>query len=300
MSGAGGLSRQYVKLCDLADFDDPELLAMVQEIIPERDARAHIERKAWEFALLALFLREAGRLHERTEALAVGAGDERIVFWLANQVGRVVATDIYGAGGFAAREARASMLEDPREHAPFPFRADRLEVQRMDGRQLSFPDASFDVVFSVSSIEHFGGPADIAAGAREMGRVLRPGGHAVVITECFVSKAFWNSAGVDFALRVASLGRLRRRATPRRRAGVDVLTAREIERWIVEPSGLRLLQPLDRSVSAGSYDNVALLRPGLEPVPRSGSLYPHVLLRFRGSVFTSACLVLRKPGAEAA
>jgi SAM-dependent methyltransferase len=267
---------------------------MVSEIIPERDARSHIERKVWELAMLALFLRDAGRLHDGTEALAVGAGDERIVFWLANRVGRVVATDIYGAGAFAEREAEASMLAEPRGHAPFPYREDRLEVRYMDGRTLEFPDASFDVVFSVSSIEHFGGPADIARAARELGRVLRPGGHAILITECFVHRHPFSAAPVDFALRLASLGRLRRRATPRRRAGVDVLTARELERWIVRPSGLDLLQPLDRSMSGASYENVARLRPGREPEPATGSFYPHVLLKFRGSVFTSVCLVMEK------
>jgi SAM-dependent methyltransferase len=285
-----------VKLCDVADFEDPELLAMVQEIIPERDARAHVERKVWEFAMLALFLREVGRLGDDTEALAVGAGDERIVFWLANRVGRVVATDIYGAGSFAEREAEASMLADPPAHAPFPYREERLEVRGMDGRELAFPDASFDVVFSVSSIEHFGGPADIARGARELGRVLRPGGHAVIITECFVKRHPLSAAPVDFALRLASLGRLRRQATPRRRAGVDVLTEGELERWIVRPSGLELVQSLDRSMSAASYDNIAVLRPGREPEPATGSFYPHVLLKFRGSVFTSVCLALRKRG----
>jgi SAM-dependent methyltransferase len=290
------LSRQYVKLCDVADFEDPELLAIVQEIIPERDARAHVERKVWEFAMLALFLREVGRLGDDTEALAVGAGDERIVFWLANRVGRVVATDIYGAGSFAEREAEASMLADPPAHAPFPYREERLEVRGMDGRELAFPDASFDVVFSVSSIEHFGGPADIARGARELGRVLRPGGHAVIITECFVKRHPLSAAPVDFALRLASLGRLRRQATPRRRAGVDVLTEGELERWIVRPSGLELVQSLDRSMSAASYDNIAVLRPGREPEPATGSFYPHVLLKFRGSVFTSVCLALRKRG----
>ncbi|MEA2198122.1 MAG: hypothetical protein QOJ25_2173 [Solirubrobacteraceae bacterium] len=269
---------------------------MVREILAERDAAAHIERKVWELAMLALFLREVGRLHDGTEALAVGAGDERIVFWLANRLGRVVATDIYGAGEFAEREALPSMLADPGAHAPFPYREDRLEVRYMDGRELAFPDASFDVVFSVSSIEHFGGRADIARGARELGRVLRPGGHAVVITECFVHLAALNAAPVDFALRVASLGRLRRGATPRRRAGVDVLTPRELERWIVRPSGLVLLQPLDVSMSARSYQNVTRLRPGREPEPATGSFYPHILLSFRGSVFTSVCLVMQKPG----
>jgi SAM-dependent methyltransferase len=268
---------------------------MVREIIPERDARAHVERKAWELAMLALFLREVGRLHDGTEALAVGAGDERLVFWLANHVGRVVATDIYGAGSFAEREALASMLADPRAHAPFPYREERLEVQYMDGRELAFPDASFDVVFSVSSIEHFGGPADIARGARELGRVLRPGGHAVIITECFVNRHPLSAAPVDFAVRLASLGRLRRQATPRRRAGVDVLTPRELDRLIVRPSGLALLQPLDRSMSAQSYENVARLRKGRDPEPATGTFYPHVLLEFRGSVFTSVCLALEKP-----
>ena len=284
-----------MKLCDIGDFDDPELLAMIREIIPERDPRAHAERKAWELAMLALFLRDVGMLHDGSEALAIGAGDERIVFWLANRLGRVVATDIYGDGTFARREALESMLTEPKAHAPFAYREDRLEVQYMDGRELTFTDESFDVVFSVSSIEHFGGRSDIARAARELGRVLRPGGYAVIITECFVLRHPLSAAPVDFALRVASLGRLRRRATPRRRAGVDVLTARELERWIIRPSGLTLLQPLDTSLSAASYENVARLRSGTEPRAATGSFYPHVLLRFRGSVFTSVCLAMQKP-----
>jgi ubiquinone/menaquinone biosynthesis C-methylase UbiE len=137
---------------------------------------------------VALGQEETGRMGEQTEALAVGAGDERIVFWLAKRLGRVVATDIYGEGDFAGREARPSMLEDPASHAPFPYREDRLEVRWMDARQLDFPDESFDVVFSLSSFEHFGMPDDIAAAARELGRVLRPGGRAFLATECFIRR----------------------------------------------------------------------------------------------------------------
>src|SRR3954451_3357471 len=136
------LSRQYVKLCDLRDFDDPEILAVLRDILPERAPEAHIERKVWELAMLALFLQEVGRLSESTEALAIGAGNERIVFWLANHLGRVVATDIYGEGEFADREAKASMLDDPKAHAPFPYREDRLEVRYADARRLPFADAS--------------------------------------------------------------------------------------------------------------------------------------------------------------
>ncbi|HEY1359797.1 MAG TPA: class I SAM-dependent methyltransferase [Thermoleophilaceae bacterium] len=244
--------------------------------------------------MLALFLEEAGRLNEETEALGIGAGDERIVFWLANRVGRVVATDIYGQGTFAEQEASASMLADPASRAPFPYREDKLEVRRMDARELDFADESFDVAFSVSAFEHFGGPADIAKAAGELGRVLRPGGHAVVITECWVRLHPLNTAPVDYALKRLSGGRLRSRAERDRRGGVDVLTADEIEAQIVEPSGLRMLQPLDMSLSERSWDNLTRLRPGREPEPRTGSFHPHVLLRFRQSTFTSACVVLEK------
>ena len=140
--------------------------------------------------MLALFLRDVGRLARRAPkrsrwARATSGSSSGWPIALAassppTSMGPVV---------LPQREALASMLTEPRAHAPFPYREDRLEVRYMDGRELAFPDASFDVVFSVSSIEHFGGPRDIARAARELGRVLRPGGHAVIITECFVQPA---------------------------------------------------------------------------------------------------------------
>ena len=291
------LRRRYAKLCDLRDFEDPQLLAAIRDILPERDPLAHIERKVWEMAMLALFLEEAGRLTEDTQALAVGAGDERMVFWLANRVGRVVATDIYGEGEFADREGSDSMLANPAAHAPFPYREDRLEVLWMDGRELDFPDESFDVVFSLSSIEHFGSPTDIARSAAEMGRVLRPGGHAFVVTECLVRLHPLDRAPVDFAIRLATLGRKNRVATLRRRQKLqEAFTPRELERRIVRPSGLRLMQPLDTAVNPESWDNLARYPHGsMELETPSGSFYPHILVQGSRSVFTSACLPLQKP-----
>jgi SAM-dependent methyltransferase len=291
------LSRQYAKLCDLADFRDPALLAAIRDILPERDPEAHIERKVWEFASLALFLRDVGRLGEDTEALAIGAGSERIVFWLTRHLGRVVATDIYGDGAFSSREAPASMLRDPAAHAPYPYREDRLEVRWMDARKLDFPDASFDVVFSLSSIEHFGSPADISRSAAEMGRVLKPGGYAVVVTDCFARRHPLNAAPVDFAVRLAALGTRRRTATLRRRAVLgEVFTPRELITRIVEPSGLRLLQPLDLSLSPATWATATRIFPDGSLEERPGGHYPLVLLRASRSAFSSVFLPLRKPG----
>ena len=54
-----------------------------------------------------------------------------------------------------------------------------LEFARADGRELPFPDGSFDRVFSISVLEHIadGGDADAL---RELARVVRPGGRVVV------------------------------------------------------------------------------------------------------------------------
>jgi SAM-dependent methyltransferase len=272
------LSRHYAKLCDPADFGDIPLLQAVRSLIPEREPRDHVERKAWEMGQLAMFLEDAGRLKEDTEVLAIGAGSERVLFWVANNVRRVVATDVYGTGPFADAEADRSMLDNPTVHAPFPYREDHLEVRFMDARSLDFPDASFDAAFSLSSFEHFGGPGDIAAAARELGRVLKPGGHAFLAVDCFARRHPLDAAPVDFARRVGSLGRRYRAATPRRRAGAgEVLTPREIERLIVRPSGLELMQPLSLELSSVEPD-------------------PLMLLRAKRSLFTSAGLPLRKPG----
>jgi len=290
--------RHLAKLCDVRDFQDPEVLRALRDILPERDPLAHVERKVWEFAMLALFLEGAGRLNEDTAALAIGAGDERMVFWLANRLGRVVASDIYGEGSFAEREATASMLTDPAAHAPFPYREDRLEVVYADARELPFEDESFDVAFSLSSIEHFGGPGDVARAAREMARVLKPGGHALVVTECFVRLHPLETALADSGVRALTLNAKRKGATPRRRL-IEGFTPRELRTRIVRPSGLELMQPLDLSLSPESWENLTITHGDGRLEPATGAFYPHVLLKSGRSVFTSVCLPLRKAPAAA-
>ena len=285
--------RQLAKLCDVRDFEDADVLRMARDILPERDPLAHVERKVWECAMLALFLEDAGRLHDGTSVLAIGAGQERMAFWLANRAGRVVATDTYGEGSFAWREATATMLTDPGAHAPFPYREDRLEVRYADARALPFPDATFDVAFSLSAIEHFGGPADVARSAREMGRVLKPGGHAMVVTECFVRQPR-RAAAADALVRALTLGRRRL---------LEGFTPVELQAWIVEPSRLELTQPLDLSLSSASWENLTIARRDGRLEPATGRFYPHVLIesgrRSGPSVFTSVCLPLRKAPAAA-
>jgi SAM-dependent methyltransferase len=53
------------------------------------------------------------------------------------------------------------------------------EVQYQDARKLAYPDNSFDLVYSISVIEHIPGDGDTEA-LEEFGRVVRPGGVIVV------------------------------------------------------------------------------------------------------------------------
>jgi SAM-dependent methyltransferase len=295
------LSRQYVKLCDVRDFDDPALLERIRSILPGLGPGSELHRKHWEYARLTLFLEDVGMLDGRAQVLSVGAGREEVLYWLAGRVGRVVAADIYGEGEFAEHEAAASMLTDPAAFAPYPYPEERLEVLSTDARALDLPDESFDVVYSLSSIEHFGSSVDIAQAAREIGRVVKPGGYAFVVTECFLRRHPSNSRLLQTAIRAATLGRRFPLSTPRRRSS-DVLTRSELERLIVRPSGLELVQRFDGTVSPETWDNVQTWIGG-ELRPATGERCPHVILQVRSARFpltyvapwTSAALALRKP-----
>ncbi|WP_354699230.1 hypothetical protein DSM112329_04940 [Paraconexibacter sp. AEG42_29] len=288
------LPRHYAGVCRLEDFSDPELAALMDDISPEKPAsRPH--RKAWEFAMGASYLQATGLLDGTKEILDVGAGSEEIAFWLAARARSVTAVDIYGRGAFGTREAKASMLEDPASFAPYDYPQDRLTVRDMDARKLEFPDASFDAVVSFSSIEHFGGFAGIKASAAEIGRVLRPGGRAFLVTETFVKRHPMDTVGVQVAIRTLSLNRKCTGADFKHRS-TEVLSSAELQRLIVKPSGLTLEQPLQLKPSPATLTNLHTVQPDGTTTSATGDPFPHVLVSNGYSTFTSVCLPLVKPG----
>src|SRR4029077_17667689 len=84
-------------------------------------------------------------------------------------------------------EGDPSVLHNPDQFAPFPYRRQSLTFMRMDGRALEFEELSFDVTYSLSSIEHFGGMAGAKQTIREMARVLKHGGILGLATEYVLS-----------------------------------------------------------------------------------------------------------------
>src|SRR5262249_16945777 len=93
----GGVVPRDTPLCELvnpAKWDNPEWLALLGSLGLSFE-RTGMHRKSYEFAQLAYGMKRLGLLHDRTRVLSVGAGHEAVLYWLANHVGLVVATDMY-------------------------------------------------------------------------------------------------------------------------------------------------------------------------------------------------------------
>lgn len=146
-------------------------------------------RKGWEWTQALYGLELLGAINPGAKALGVGAGHEPVLFFLTDHIAEVVGTDLYGnaewskAGG---KEADKTILENAARYCPRPFDRSRLTLMMMDGTRLQFPDSSFDFVWSLSSIEHFGSHEAARQSVREMGRVTRPGGFVVIATEFII------------------------------------------------------------------------------------------------------------------
>lgn len=178
------------KVCNLEDFGDPQLRRIIRDVLAVEAARRGEAfpqgceyRKHWEVAMAVRALAAAGALREDAELLGVGAGNEPTLFHLTRFVRRVFATDLYLSGGDWEESASAPMLTDPGRFYGAPWHARRLVVQHMDALDLRYEDASFDGVFSSSSLEHFGGLAEVRQALDEIHRVLKPGGVLSLSTE---------------------------------------------------------------------------------------------------------------------
>ena len=199
-------------------------------------------------------------LDDTTRIVSVGAGHEALLYWLANAAGYVLATDLYQGAwqSEGALEGDIRVLAHPEEFAPFEYRRDRLRFLQMNGTALGVRDASFDVAYSLSSIEHFGGVEGARAAVAEMGRVVRPDGIVVVATEQVVS------------------------GPPRD----EVFSRDEIGR-IFDVPGLTPVEPVDGDVWR-RYETT--------PVDLVANPFetPHMLVRIEDTVFTSVLVFLRK------
>ena len=196
------------RLCYLEDWDNLELKKVINELQnpvfedyihrKEWNIRSNkiismrklgsIHRKDWEWAHGVKAMKKFNKLNDNCTALGVGAGREEILFYLANMLKHVYATDVYD-GKEWNNFAPFDFPENPKKYAPFPYKENALTVLRMDGKALKFPSETFDIAFSFSSIEHFGGENHSGAlkSLQEVERVLKKGGIAIITTEYIIN-----------------------------------------------------------------------------------------------------------------
>jgi len=249
-------------LCQPTAWDDPDWRAVGRLLaLPQDEGWLH--RKAFEWVQCVYGLERLGALGDQTRALGVGAGHECVLYYLANRTRLTVGTDLYG-GAFAgsiAAEADPAFLTDPTRFAPFPYRQDHLTGLPADGLALPFGDGVFDVVYSLSSIEHFGGHDKAADSVREMARVLKVGGVACVATE--------------FIMEGGQHG--------------EYFTLEDLDAWILAASPeLALVEPIDLTPPDRRYFDDPVHLPD-DPLHT-----PHVVLAIDGWRFTSIVLFFTK------
>ena len=99
--------------------------------------------------------------------IATGTGDFALLLAKRIQPQHIIGADI-----------SEGMMAVGREKVAKEGLQDTISFQYEDCMKLSFPDGSFDAVTSAYGVRNF---QDLDAGLREMLRVLRPGGHLLIV-----------------------------------------------------------------------------------------------------------------------
>ena len=251
------------RLCYVEDSENIEIREILSSL------QQHFTRRSWEWALAVVAMRRFGKLNNNSKAIGIASGYEPLVFYLANNVNHVYATDLYDST--IDKLTPLDFPENPKKYAPFPYKEDALTALRMDATNLEFPSDTFDIAFSISSIEHFGGKNHSGAlrSLKEVERVLKKGGIAAITTEYILNDKkhpkeyiFSDNRDPEFF---------------NRRTIYDDL--------INKLQRLQLVEPLDLRITTRTLDKAT---------GQDDNIYPHILLRYGKMLFTSVMLVFQK------
>jgi SAM-dependent methyltransferase len=181
-------------------------------------------------------------------------------------VKKVWGIDLY-EGEYFGGEDEADIPLSAKKYAPFPYPEDKLRLVKMDALNMEFDDNFFDFVFSSSSIEHFGSEEKILKSLKEMYRVLKPGGAALLTTE----------------LRLNKLGRSIK--------NIKVLPFQSLL-FLFSKAGFEVEDDFDLRIEKKYLEDWIKL-------PDDVFRRPHVILRYFNTILTSVHAVLCKQGSSA-
>lgn len=270
------LKRRLVPLSEVIDparHDDPDWAALHRDIESYavdkhvfRHWSGEVHRKGYEWTQCIFGLEALGAIRPDARALGVGAGHEAVIFWLADHISHVTATDLYGNEKWQSTpggEGKAEVLVQPQQYCARTINTDKISFQVADGTKLPYPDASFDFCWSLSSIEHFGSHDAAAIAMREMARVTKPGGIVCVATEMLLD---------DQA------------------SHPEFFTARELKRYILRATGdLALVDTMNWNLPPREYLDDPVLLWG-----EANRLRRHVVMQDGSTRYTSVIAFFRK------
>ena len=144
-----------------------------------------------------LFYSKVGKLGLRERLLdsIPWRGDERVLdvgcgpgLLTVGAAHRVPNGSVVGVDAWNPRAVSGNRAESVLENATIEGVSNRVDVKEGDARKLPFPDGSFDVVVSNFVVHELQARADREQMMREVARVLKPGGHVMLVDFIFTDE----------------------------------------------------------------------------------------------------------------
>lgn len=109
--------------------------------------------------------------------LDIGTGRGLLMIGAAKRLktGKAIGIDIWNAVDLSG-----NFIENTFKNVELEGVKDKVEIKHQDARQMSFTDNSFDVIFSLLCLHNIEDKEERAIAYREIARVLKPGGTALI------------------------------------------------------------------------------------------------------------------------
>src|ERR1051326_8497422 len=138
-------------------------------------------------------------------------GDERVLdvgtgrgLLLVGAARRLTTGTATGIDIWSTKDLSGNSRERTQANVDLEGVKDKVDLKGDDARKLGFPDASFDVILSNLCIHNIPGAEGRAQACREIARVLKPGGIALISD--FINTGAYQKTFASCGLKVSRLG----------------------------------------------------------------------------------------------